>query len=731
MDMKDKTVKKTGCDVCPWKGKKIIKPEDWCDNPDLLIMAEAPGKTENEKEIPLIGESGQIIRALLKKHYIKNFVLFNAVQCFDRQKPPAKVINACRQEFVIPLLETYPNVPILVLGEYAAKSLLGNTNKARFGEVCRTYKHDCYFAYHPAYYLRSGKDKSVLDNIETMLKSAISKQKFTLNIQKDIDAFDILSSEYIIVDIETTGKNYPWYGDKLLLTGIMTDEDKIYPITDTNLIFLNDYKGLIIGHNLMFDLGFLSYYGVKFDKAKFYDTKIALKFETGKDDNTSLKYVIKERFGVPGYEAEVNAWIKEHNSLENFCIDKLIEYNAYDLIYTKMLWENINVVCQKPFTVSMDYMHYIVDMVDNGMVIDLIKTKEIKEEYEKKIEEKALDIAKITGIQFNPNSWLQIQEMFKRLYNIKLADTTAATLEKYNNQYPLAKEISGYRSLTHFKNTFCDGYLKWVDGSVIHSKFKVEGAITGRMTSSSPNLQNDDPKIREIFVSRYQNGSLICSDLSNAQYRAIAHLSQDKLLIDLFNKGIDIHKAAYADVFCVDYNDVTPEQRFLGKNGINYPIVFGQGEDAFFEKIGEVDYALYERIKNRYPGVNVFRDRFLLKLRKTHKAISIFGRMWVFDKITPDIERDAFNYIIQSFDHDILQLYIMEVMDSVENGVLLINEKHDSFVLDCPRDLVKTSVNIVEEIGCDLNPLIEKYFGIKMLVPFYAECKVVTNLGKT
>ena len=231
-------------------------------------------------------------------------------------------------------------------------------------------------------------------------------------------------------------------------------------------------------------------------------------------------------------------------------------------------------------------------------------------------------------------------------------------------------------------------------------------------------------------------GQLIYTDLSALEYREIAHFSQDRTLLELFNTGQDIHKVMASTVYGVESNNVTKDQRRDAKT-FNYAAVYGVGEKTFFERLGREDYGLYDKIKNRYPGVNLWRDKVLLTLRKTRRIKSIFGRVWEYDKVTWDVEREAFNYIVQSAGHDILQIYLMEVMDTVESvkwpceTPLLVNEKHDSFILDVRDIIADQCCDIVKEIGKDLNPLILRYFGVKMTVPFIAEVKILSNLGST
>src|SRR3972149_2672159 len=469
-----KASKLPGCLGCDWNGCIKVEPEDH-ENPDLLIIAEAPDKTERDKGRPLIGDSGTIIRSLLKKYDI-HAALFNSAQCYNEEKPNTKVLKACREEYIMPILyePLYAGKPVLALGEYAGKTLLGGTKKPRNGSVYRLHGHDIYFTYHPAYYLRTGKDKKILSHIETMMESSVSSV-FPKYEQRDaIDIKDIMNSPIIAIDIETTSKNYPWVGDgEILLIGLY---DGRYTHTTTDikqLKFLEEYEGLLVGHNYLYDIVYCLYYGLALTKCKYYDTKIGIKFSNSVCDDTSLKYSAKRLYNAPGYEAEINTYLLENDgSLKGIDYEVLKKYNEYDVVYTYNLCRDLKITQPSPFSLNMDYLHYVAKMIQNGMYIDKELVEKLSNEYKVKIDTMLSSIEKDTHIGFNPGSWQQVKTLFKSRYKINLPDTKEETLDEHTKQYPIAKQIVEYKGLVHFRGTFCEGYLKWVDkDSLLHSKF--------------------------------------------------------------------------------------------------------------------------------------------------------------------------------------------------------------------------------------------------------------------
>lgn len=214
----------------------------------------------------------------------------------------------------------------------------------------------------------------------------------------------------------------------------------------------------------------------------------------------------------------------------------------------------------------------------------------------------------------------------------------------------------------------------------------------------------------------------------------ISHVTRDEKLVKLFRGGLDIHKAAYREVFGKPDNyDVTPEERQAGKNKINYPAVYGCGPDKFFALIGHEDMEMYNRLQILYPGIVDFKKFLFAKLHKTKVVESPFGRAWEFPKVNDEAEREGFNYIFQSMGHDILKVFLMAVMDEIDNRlifvpgneVLLCNEVHDDFLIDSPPEYVDIVAKIMHKYGDNLNPLIKSSFGIDMLVPILADVKIM------
>lgn len=221
-------------------------------------------------------------------------------------------------------------------------------------------------------------------------------------------------------------------------------------------------------------------------------------------------------------------------------------------------------------------------------------------------------------------------------------------------------------------------------------------------------------------------GRLIYSDLSALEYRLIAHSSKDRKLVRLFKTDEDIHESASQRVFGYEIGSMSTDERKEGKTN-NYLAVYGGGYDKFLAQTGlprnKETYKLFKLVKNLYPKVNAWKRRLEDEIYRRKGLITPFGRVRFVEEVDDNIVRELINWYIQSMGHDILKIYIIEVMKYVK--ALLVAETHDSFTLDSKPQYVKSNVKIVKEISSDLNGLIYKRFGVRMIVPIKADVEVL------
>lgn len=261
----------------------------------------------------------------------------------------------------------------------------------------------------------------------------------------------------------------------------------------------------------------------------------------------------------------------------------------------------------------------------NGVLIDDNKLNAQSHEIGKKIlllEEEAYQLA---GQPFNLASPKQLQDILFNKLGIKPLKKTPSgapstdedVLQELALDYPLPKLLLEHRSLSKLKSTYTDKLPKMINSSTgrIHTSYNQAVAITGRLASSDPNLQNipirtlEGRKIREAFIAN-QDSSILSADYSQIELRIMAHLSQDKRLLDAFKNNEDIHKSTAAEVFNCDLNTVTQEQRRYAKV-INFGLIYGMSVFGLSKSLGIERSAASNYIETyfkRYPGVKRYME---------------------------------------------------------------------------------------------------------------------------
>jgi DNA polymerase-1 len=335
------------------------------------------------------------------------------------------------------------------------------------------------------------------------------------------------------------------------------------------------------------------------------------------------------------------------------------------------------------------------------------------------LEKRAHEIA---GQPFNLGSPKQLGEILFDKQGIKpikktpggAPSTDEETLEKLALDYPLPKAVLEYRSLSKLKSTYTDKLPRMVNPKTgrVHTNYAQAVAVTGRLSSTDPNLQNipvrtaEGRRIREAFIA--PPGSVIVSaDYSQIELRIMAHLSGDKGLLDAFAKGEDVHRATAGEVFGVPREEVSAEQRRYAKV-INFGLIYGMSAFGLAANLGieRAAAASYiERYFARYPGVKAYMDRTRNEAQERGYVETVFGRrLWL-----PDIrsgnqgrrqgaERAAINAPMQGTAADLIKLAMISVQDWLTQERLqtkLVMQVHDELVLEVPdAELVQVKANV-------------------------------------
>jgi len=358
------------------------------------------------------------------------------------------------------------------------------------------------------------------------------------------------------------------------------------------------------------------------------------------------------------------------------------------------------------------------------------------------LEQEAYEIA---GQPFNLASPKQLGEIFFDKLGLPVVKKTATgarstdeeVLEKLAEDFPLPKKILEHRSLAKLKGTYTDKLAQLAQPQTgrVHTHYAQAVAVTGRLSSNDPNLQNipirtpEGRKVREAFVAPI--GHVIASaDYSQIELRIMAHLSDDPALLKAFHDGLDVHKATAAEVFGLTPDTVSSEQRRYAKV-INFGLIYGMSAFGLAKALGIDNTAAknyIERYFQRFAGVKRYMDDTRAQAKAQGYVETVFGRRLYLPEInSPNgprragAERAAINAPMQGTAANLIKLSmvkVQQVLDAEHKGTRMIMQVHDELVFEVPdaevdwvraeiprlmADVAKLKVPLLAEVGVGLN----------------------------
>ena len=351
----------------------------------------------------------------------------------------------------------------------------------------------------------------------------------------------------------------------------------------------------------------------------------------------------------------------------------------------------------------------------------------------------------LAGQSFNLNSPKQLAEILFTQQGLpvkkKTASGTPSTDEEVLTElaldFPLPRLLLEYRSIAKLKNTYCDKLPQRINPATgrVHTHYSQTTAVTGRLASSDPNLQNipvrtgEGRRIREAFIAPTDH-CIISADYSQIELRIMAHLSADRGLLDAFAHGEDIHRATAAEVFGVMPLEVSDDQRRAAK-AINFGLIYGMSAFGLARQLGierSAAQTYIDRYFDRYPGVARYMEETRQSAHHHGYVETVFGRrLWL-----PDLkagqqgrrqgaERAAINAPMQGTAADLIKMAMIAVQHWIEKQGLktrLIMQVHDELVLDAPN-------NECEQVRSALGPLMTQV--AKLKVPLVVDIGIGQN----
>ena len=392
-------------------------------------------------------------------------------------------------------------------------------------------------------------------------------------------------------------------------------------------------------------------------------------------------------------------------------------------------------------TLELPLMMVLADMEWQGLRIDPAWLESFKVLLEQEMQECQAAVDAQAGYAVNINSPKQLGTLLFEEMKIPPVrktktgySTDESVLEEIADTYPIARTILDYRASSKLKSTYVDNLLLLADeNNIVHSYLDQTGTVTGRLSSSSPNLQNipvrteKGRQLRRAFCAAPGN-VLLSVDYSQIDLRVLAHESQDPILIDSFLEGGDIHTQTAAQVFGVMPLMVTPEMRSSAK-AINFGIIYGQGPMGLSQSLGISLREAKEYIDNYFKNYRVVRewiDKNIALARQNGYVKTMLGHVRYLPEFNMGIgsmasfaQRAAINTIVQGGSADIIKKAMLDVFNALHTSpVKMLMQVHDELIFELPQAELAQRVGQIKELMQN---------AVKLRVPLLVSAKAGKN----
>ncbi len=432
-----------------------------------------------------------------------------------------------------------------------------------------------------------------------------------------------------------------------------------------------------------------------------------------------LASLAERHLGRAGIDYETLTGKGAHQiSFSQVAVDKAAEYSCEDSDQTLdvhlALWPQLERDAKLRFIYELEIKssEALYRVERNGVLIDGPMLAKQSAELGLRIMDLEKQAHELAGQPFNLGSPKQIGEIFFTKLGLPVVKKTPSgapstdeeVLEKLAEDYPLPAKILEHRGLSKLKGTYTDKLAQLAHPKTgrVHTHYAQAVAVTGRLSSNDPNLQNipvktaEGRRVREAFVAA--PGNLIASaDYSQIELRIMAHLSEDEALLRAFRDGMDVHRATAAEVFSVAPGEVTSEQRRYAKV-INFGLIYGMSSFGLARNLGietKAAAAYIDRYFQRYPGVKNYMDETRASAKEKGYVETVFGRRLYLPEInSPNgprrggAERAAINAPMQGTAADLIKLSmnkVQDVLDQEKRGTRMIMQVHDELVFEVPQ----------------------------------------------
>ena len=576
---------------------------------------------------------------------------------------------------------------------------------------------------------------------DTVYQGILTKKEFEALLDR------LSQAEVTAIDTETTSLNYMQAEIVGISVAIVSNEAYYIPLMheydgvpkqlDREYVlqklkpWLEDKEAKKIGHNLKYDSHIFANHGIELNGTDF-DSMLESYVLNSTATRHNLNAVAKRYLNLDttSYEDVAGKGAKQigfnqvnlEDAIHYAAEDADVSFQLHQTLHPKLM--AINSLAKLYTNIEVPLLKVFQTIERNGVLIDESMLQKQSDQFAitlKELESKAHSLA---GAEFNLNSPKQLQEILYDKLSLPILkktpkgqpSTAENVLQRLAEDFPIVQTILNYRTTAKLKTTYTDKLPLMInqDTGRVHTSYHQAVTATGRLSSSDPNLQNipirtaEGRRIRQAFIAP-KGFQILAADYSQIELRIMAHNSQDPGLLDAFQAGLDIHQATAAEIFAVDLQSVSAEQRRSAK-AINFGLIYGMSAFGLTRQLGITRGDAQEYIElyfARYPKVKEYMDAIRNQARESGFVETVFGRQLYL----PDIdsrnyqrrqyaERSAINAPMQGTAADIIKKAMIDleqrlVAESINAKIIM--QVHDELVLEVEDSSVGAVSELVTE----------------------------------
>jgi DNA polymerase-1 len=560
-------------------------------------------------------------------------------------------------------------------------------------------------------------------------EEAIDKLVKELMSKKEV-CFDTETTNIDANDAELVGMSFSYKPGLAFYVPLPSDQAQTKNILARFEPLFNSPDIVWIGQNLKYDMLVLKWYGYEL-KSTGFDTMLA-HYVVEPDGKRSMDMLSAQFLGYDPIPIEelIGKKGKTQGNMRDVELAKIKDYAAEDADITLQLKHALFPLLKTKevervfYEVENPLVKVLTDMEYEGVKVDIDFLNDYSKQLEAEAKKREENVYEQAGVKFNLSSPKQLGEvLFEKLQLDPKAKKTKTgqyatgedVLLKLSHQNKIVDDILAYRELTKLKSTYVDALplMRNRKTGRVHTSYAQAVAVTGRLSSNNPNLQNIPVRtergreIRKAFIPRDNDHVLLSADYSQIELRIVAAISGDPAMCDAFRLGRDIHTATAAKVFGVEEKDVVKEMRYKAKS-VNFGIIYGQGAFGLADNLGisrTEAKQIIDNYKKQFSNIQRYMDDTINFAREHGYVQTLVGRKrWLRDINSSNFtvrgfaERNAINSPIQGTAADMIKLAMVKIHHEFKARKFrskMILQVHDELVFDAVKEEVETIKPII------------------------------------